>query len=61
MVYQSQLLVFVNIGQENRTGFEFTLNYTPYKWWKLNSNFFNAFRVQTKGDFFYPIMMFQTI
>lgn len=43
---------FVNIGQENRTGFEFTLNYTPYKWWKLNSNF-NAFRVQTKGDFFY--------
>lgn len=43
---------FVNIGQENRTGFEFTLNYTPYKWWRLNSNF-NVFRVQTKGDFNY--------
>ncbi|WP_329805225.1 outer membrane beta-barrel family protein [Flavobacterium facile] len=43
---------FVNIGEENRTGFEFTLNYTPYKWWKLNSNF-NLFRVQTKGNFNY--------
>ncbi|OGS72863.1 MAG: TonB-dependent receptor [Flavobacteria bacterium RIFCSPLOWO2_12_FULL_31_7] len=43
---------FVNIGEENRTGFEFTLNYTPYKWWKVNSNF-NLFRVQTKGDFNY--------
>ncbi|MES2865076.1 MAG: TonB-dependent receptor [Bacteroidota bacterium] len=43
---------FVNIGEENRTGFEFTLNYSPYKWWKLNSNF-NLFRVETKGDFYY--------
>lgn len=43
---------FVNIGEENRTGFEFTLNYAPYKWWKVNSNF-NFFRVQTKGDFYY--------
>ena len=43
---------FVNIGEENRAGFEFTLNYSPYKWWKLNSNF-NLFRVQTKGDFYY--------
>ncbi|CAM4254704.1 TonB-dependent receptor domain-containing protein [Flavobacterium terrigena] len=43
---------FVNIGEENRTGFEFTLNYSPYKWWKLNSNF-NLFRVQTVGDFHY--------
>lgn len=43
---------FVNIANEYRTGFEFTLNYTPYKWWKLNSNF-NFFRSEVKGDFTY--------
>jgi len=43
---------FVNIANEYRTGFEFTLNYTPYKWWKLNSNF-NFFRSEIKGDFNY--------
>lgn len=43
---------FVNIGEENRSGFEFTLNYTPYKWWKLNSNL-NVFRTETKGNFSY--------
>jgi hypothetical protein len=43
---------FVNVANEYRTGFEFTLNYTPYKWWKLNSNF-NFFRSEVKGDFTY--------
>ena len=43
---------FVNVGSEYRTGFEFTLNYSPYKWWKLNSNF-NFFRNEIKGDFYY--------
>lgn len=43
---------FVNIGSESRSGFEFTLNYTPYKWWKLNSNF-NFFRSNVKGDYTY--------
>jgi len=43
---------FINIANEYRTGFEFTLNYTPYKWWKLNSNF-NFFRSEIKGDFNY--------
>jgi outer membrane receptor for ferrienterochelin and colicins len=42
----------VNIGVEDRFGFEFTLSYTPYKWWKLNSNF-NLFRNQTKGSYSY--------
>ncbi|MGL2993340.1 TonB-dependent receptor domain-containing protein [Flavobacterium sp. TSSA_36] len=42
----------INLGTELRSGFEFTLNYTPYKWWKLNSNF-NVFAVQTRGDFIY--------
>lgn len=42
----------INLATEYRTGFEFTLNYTPYKWWKLNGNF-NFFRNQTQGDYSY--------
>ncbi len=42
----------INLATEYRTGFEFTLNYSPYKWWKLNSNF-NFFRVETQGEFSY--------
>lgn len=42
----------VNLGDEYRFGFEFTFNYSPYKWWKINSNF-NFFRTQTVGDYSY--------
>lgn len=42
----------INLATEYRFGFEFTLNYSPYKWWKLNTNF-NFFRNQTNGDFVY--------
>ena len=42
----------INLATEYRGGFEFTLNYTPYKWWKLNSNF-NFYRVETQGDYDY--------
>ena len=42
----------INIATEFRTGFEFTLNYSPYKWWKLNTNF-NFFQSDTKGNFVY--------
>ncbi|WP_395044041.1 TonB-dependent receptor domain-containing protein [Flavobacterium sp.] len=42
----------INLATEYRSGFEFTLNYNPYKWWKLNSNF-NFFRVETLGDYSY--------
>jgi outer membrane receptor protein involved in Fe transport len=42
----------INLATEYRAGFEFTLNYSPYKWWKLNSNF-NFFYVETDGDFNY--------
>ena len=42
----------INLATEYRTGFEFTLNYSPYKWWKLNGNF-NFFRNETQGDFSY--------
>jgi outer membrane receptor protein involved in Fe transport len=42
----------INLATEYRAGFEFTFNYSPYKWWKLNSNF-NFFYVETDGDFSY--------
>jgi hypothetical protein len=42
----------VNLGDEYRFGFEFTFNYNPFKWWKLNSNF-NFFRNQTIGEYSY--------
>lgn len=42
----------INLATEFRSGFEFTLNYSPYKWWKLNSNF-NFFYVKTDGDYEY--------
>lgn len=42
----------INLAKEFRTGFEFNLNYTPYKWWRLNSNF-NFFNVDTQGDYTY--------
>lgn len=42
----------INIAKEYRTGFEFTLNYSPYKWWRLNSNF-NVFSITTEGFFSY--------
>jgi outer membrane receptor protein involved in Fe transport len=42
----------INLATENRLGFEFNLNYSPYKWWKLNSNF-NFFNIETNGDYTY--------
>lgn len=42
----------INLATEYRFGFEFTLNYSPYRWWKINSNF-NFFRNETQGDFTY--------
>jgi outer membrane receptor protein involved in Fe transport len=42
----------INLATEYRVGFEFTLNYSPVKWWRLNSNF-NFFKVETKGNYSY--------
>jgi outer membrane receptor for ferrienterochelin and colicins len=42
----------INLATETRYGFEFTLNYSPYKWLKLNSNF-NFFQVNTRGTYTY--------
>ena len=50
----------INLSKETRTGFEFNVNYTPYKWWKLNGNF-NFFRNETSGDYTYVDYLNQTI
>lgn len=42
----------INLAKEYRAGFEFNVNYSPYKWWRLNGNF-NAFRSETQGDYSY--------
>lgn len=41
-----------NIAKEYRFGFEFNVNYNPFKWWRINSNF-NFYRNETQGDFTY--------
>ena len=42
----------INLATQYRMGFEFNLNYSPFKWWRLNGNF-NFFSNETKGDFSY--------
>ena len=44
----------INLAREDRFGFEFNVNYTPYKWWKLNGNF-NFFQSKTTGDYSYTL------
>ena len=39
----------INLGKEQKFGFEFTLNYNPSKIWRLNSNF-NFYNVNTTGE-----------
>lgn len=41
-----------NLASSYNTGFEFTLNYTPFKWWRMNGNF-NFYNAETGGDFTY--------
>lgn len=50
----------INLSKEYRAGFEFNLNYTPYKWWRLNGNF-NTFRSETQGDYSYVDYLGNTI
>lgn len=42
----------VNLGVRERFGFDFTLNYNPYRWWRLNGSL-NFYRNETKGDYTY--------
>ncbi|MCW1148428.1 TonB-dependent receptor domain-containing protein [Flavobacterium lacisediminis] len=50
----------INLSKEYRAGFEFNLNYTPYKWWRINGNF-NAFRNETQGDYSYVDYLGNTV
>lgn len=50
----------INLSKETRMGFEFNVNYSPYKWWKLNGNF-NLFRNETTGDYSYVDYLDQTV
>jgi hypothetical protein len=43
-----------NLDTDTRFGFEFTMNYTPFKWWKLNGNF-NFFKSTIIGNFKYTL------
>jgi len=40
----------INLAKEYRFGFEFNINYNPFKWWRVNSNF-NFYRNETQGDY----------
>jgi hypothetical protein len=40
----------VNLGTQDRYGFEFTTNWNPFNWWKI-TNGFNFFKVVTTGDY----------
>ncbi len=42
----------INLAKEQQFGFEFTLNYTPLKIWKINSSF-NLANVKTTGTYTY--------
>jgi hypothetical protein len=42
-----------NISSEDRFGLEFSLNISPFKWWKLDSNF-NFFRITSDGKNIVP-------
>lgn len=50
----------INIGKEQKFGFEFTLNYSPIKKWKINSSF-NLYNTKTTGDFVYTNSQNQVI
>ncbi len=41
-----------NLATDDKFGFEFTINYTPYKWWRINGNF-NYFNNKTDGTYSY--------
>ena len=45
----------VNLDNENRYGLEFNINYTPFKWWRLNGNF-NFFQSAVTGNYSYTLI-----
>lgn len=49
------LITPINLSNENRYGFEFNANYSPYKWWRLNGNF-NIFKSKITGNYSYTLI-----
>lgn len=45
----------INLANEDRFGFEFNVNYSPYKWWRLNGNF-NFYESKIKGNYSYTLV-----
>ncbi len=45
----------VNLSNEDRFGFEFNVNYSPYKWWRLNGNF-NFYQSKINGAYSYNLI-----
>ena len=43
----------LNIASEDRFGWEFSMNYNAFKWWKLNTNF-NFFKTSIDGNNIVP-------
>jgi outer membrane receptor for ferrienterochelin and colicins len=50
----------INLDSDERIGLEFTANFSPFKWWKLNSNF-NFFRSKVTGDYTYTLLNSNTV
>ncbi len=44
----------VNLDSDNRYGLEFNINYSPFKWWRLNGNF-NFFKSTVVGNYQYTM------
>ena len=45
----------INLDIDERFGFELTANFSPYKWWKINTNF-NIFNSSISGDYSYNLV-----
>lgn len=40
----------INIGEQDRYGFEFNVTYSPIRKWRINTDF-NIYKAETRGDF----------
>ncbi len=45
----------INLSAESRFGFEFNINYSPSKKWRLNGNF-NFYQSKVRGDYSYKLI-----
>ncbi len=45
----------INLATETRYGLDLTVNYTPFKWWRLNGNF-NLYESKTRGEHTFTLL-----